>query len=156
MGIEGRNEIIRTVDADYGEFNALATGSINVELIRETWSVLIRLAGSLKLEHHKAAGVMRTLQVKDNPTTLARALTEVGRLIKSVHVLHYVDDAAFRRRILTQLNRQELRHRLGRRIFLGERGEIGSSLRQGSRKNSARSGCCSTASCTGMRSTCRK
>lgn len=33
------------------------------------------------------------LQVKDNPTTLARALTELGRIIKSVHVLRYVDDA---------------------------------------------------------------
>ncbi len=117
--------------ADYGEFNALATGSINVELIRENWSDLIRLAGSLKLGHLKAAGVRRTLQVKDNPTTLARALTELGRIIKSVHVLRYVDDAAFRRRILTQLSRQELRHRLGRRIFLGERGEIRSFLRQG-------------------------
>ncbi|MGO9595298.1 MAG: Tn3 family transposase [Steroidobacteraceae bacterium] len=112
-------------------FNALTTGSINVELIRENWPDLIRLAGSLKLGHLKAAGVMRTLQVKDNPTTLARALSELGRIIKSLHVLRYVDDAAFRRRILTQLNRQELRHRLGRRIFLGERGEIRSSLRQG-------------------------
>ena len=74
---------------------------------------------------------MRTLQVKDNPTTLARALSELGRIIKSLHVLRYVDDPVFRRRILTQLNRQELRHRLGRRIFLGERGEIRSSLRQG-------------------------
>jgi TnpA family transposase len=117
--------------ADYGQFNALTTGSINVGLIRENWPDLIRLAGSLKLGHLKAAGVMRTLQVKDNPTTLARALSELGRIIKSLHVLRYVDDAAFRRRILTQLNRQELRHRLGRRIFLGERGEIRSSLRQG-------------------------
>jgi TnpA family transposase len=117
--------------ADYGQFNALTTGSINVGLIRESWPDLIRLAGSLKLGHLKAAGVMRTLQVKENPTTLARALSELGRIIKSLHVLRYVDDAAFRRRILTQLNRQELRHRLGRRIFLGERGEIRSSLRQG-------------------------
>ncbi len=117
--------------ADYGQFNALTIGSINVELIRENWPDLIRLAGSLKLGHLKAAGVMRTLQVKDNPTTLARALTELGRIIKSLHVLRYIDDPAFRRRILTQLNRQELRHRLGRRIFLGERGEIRSSLRQG-------------------------
>lgn len=58
-------------------------------------------------------------------------MTELGRIIKSVPVLRYVDDAPFRRRILTQLNRQDLRHRLGRRIFLGERGEIRSSLCQG-------------------------
>lgn len=34
-------------------------------------------------------------------------------------------------RILIQLNRQELRHRLGRRVHHGERGEIRSPLRQG-------------------------
>ena len=52
-------------------------------------------------------------------------------LAKTVHILRYVDDPGFRRRILTQLNHTELRHRLGRRIHHGERGEIRSPLRQG-------------------------
>ena len=117
--------------ADYGPFNSLGKGTINLGLIRENWSDMIRLAGSLKLGHLKAAGIMRTLQVRDKPTTLARALSEIGRIAKTIHVLHYVDDAAFRRRILTQLNHTELRHRLGRRIHHGERGEIRSALRQG-------------------------
>lgn len=117
--------------ADYGPFNSLGKGTINLPLIRENWADVIRLAGSLKLGHLKAAGIMRTLQVKDKPTTLARALSEIGRIAKTVHILHYVDDAAFRRRILTQLNHTELRHRLGRRIHHGERGEIRSPLQQG-------------------------
>ncbi len=117
--------------ADYGPFNSLAKGTINLGLIRENWSDAIRLAGSLKLGHLKAAGIMRTLQVRDKPTTLARALAEIGRIAKTVHILRYVDDPGFRRRILTQLNHTELRHRLGRRIHHGERGEIRSSLRQG-------------------------
>jgi TnpA family transposase len=85
---------------------------------------MLRLAGSLKLGHLQAAGVMRTLQVRDQPTTLARAIAELGRIIKTLHILRYIDDAPFRRRILTQLNRQELRHKLGRRVIHGERGEI--------------------------------
>ena len=117
--------------ADYGPFNKLGTGMINLGLIRENWSDAIRLAGSLKLGHLKAAGIMRTLQVRDKPTTLARALAEIGRIAKTVHILRYVDDPAFRRRVLTQLNHTELRHRLGRRIHHGERGEIRSPLRQG-------------------------
>jgi TnpA family transposase len=117
--------------ADYGSFDGIARGAINIGLIRENWPDLIRLAGSLKLGHLKAVGVMRMLQVKDRPTTLARALSELGRIIKTLHILRYVDDSAFRRRILTQLNRQELRHRLGRRVHHGERGEIRSPLRQG-------------------------
>jgi TnpA family transposase len=117
--------------ADYGPFNSVSKGTINLPLIRENWPDVIRLAGSLKLGHLKAAGIMRTLQVKDKPTTLARALSEIGRIAKTIHILHYIDDAAFRRRILTQLNHTELRHRLGRRIHHGERGEIRSPLQQG-------------------------
>jgi TnpA family transposase len=117
--------------ADYGAFNSLAVNKINLPLIIQNWPDLIRLAGSLKLGHLRAAGVMRTLQVKDKPTTLARALTELGRIVKTLHILRYIDDSAFRRRILIQLNRQESRHSLGRKLFLGERGEIKNSLRQG-------------------------
>jgi TnpA family transposase len=117
--------------ADYGPFNSLGRVIINLALIRENWPDMIRLAGSLKLGHLKAAGIMRTLQVRDKPTTLARALSEVGRIAKTIHILRYIDDPAFRRRILTQLNHTELRHRLGRRIHHGERGEIRSPLQRG-------------------------
>ncbi len=117
--------------ADYGPFNSLGKGTINPGLIRDNWSDAIRLAGSLKLGHLKAAGIMRTLQVRDKPTTLARALAEIGRIAKTVHILRTIDDPAFRRRILTQLNHTELRYRLGRRIHHGERGEIRSPLQQG-------------------------
>ena len=117
--------------ADHGPFNSLGKVIINLALIRENWPDMIRLAGSLKLGHLKAADIMRTLQVRDKPTTLARALSEVGRIAKTVHILRYVDDPTFRRRILTQLNHTELRHRLGRRIHHGERGEIRSPLQRG-------------------------
>ena len=142
--------------ADYGPFNSLGKGTINLGLIRENWSDMIRLAGSLKLGHLKAAGIMRTLQVRDKPTTLARALSEIGRIAKTIHVLHYVDDAAFRRRILTQLNHTELRHRLGRRIHHGERGEIRSALRQGQEEQLGSLGLALNAVAHWTRSTCRK
>ena len=32
-----------------------------------------------------SAGIMRKLQVRDKPTTLARALAEIGRIAKTVH-----------------------------------------------------------------------
>jgi TnpA family transposase len=89
--------------AYYGPFNSLGKVTINLALIRENWPDMIRLAGSLKLGHLKAAGTMRTLQVRDKPTTLARALSEVGRIAKTIHILRYIDEPAFRRRILTQL-----------------------------------------------------
>ena len=109
--------------------DSIARGTINLSLIRDNWSDLIRLAGSLKLGYVQAAGVMRTLQIKDKPTTLARALSELGRIAKTLHILRYIDDKPFRRRILTQLNRQELRHKLGRRVLHANGGEIRAPLR---------------------------
>jgi TnpA family transposase len=110
--------------ADYGPLNGLARNRINVDLVTQNWEDMLRLAGSLKLGRIHAGAIMRVLQVKDRPTTLARALTELGRIIKTLHMLGYIDSKEKRRRILTQLNRQEFRHRLARRVCHGERGEI--------------------------------
>ena len=59
-----------------------------------------RLAGSLKLGTVQAAGLIRTLQTNDRPTRLARALEEWGRVVKSLYLLSYIDDDAYRCRIL--------------------------------------------------------
>jgi TnpA family transposase len=117
--------------ADYGPLADLARHRIDTGLIERHWDDLLRLAGSLRLGHVQAGSVMRMLQVKDRPTGLARALAELGRIVKTLHVLGYVHDEEKRRRILTQLNRHEFRHRLARRVCHGERGEIRRPYRQG-------------------------
>ena len=73
---------------------------------------------------------MRMLQVKDQPTALAKALSDLGRIIKTLHLLGYVDDEGKRRGVLTQLNRHEYRHRLARVVCHGKRGEIRKPRRQ--------------------------
>lgn len=89
------------------------------------------MAGSLKLGLVQAGGLMRTLQTNDRPTRLARALEELGRIVKTLYLLAYIDDEAYRRRILTQLNRGEGRHQLARVVFHGKRGELRQRYREG-------------------------
>ncbi len=48
----------------------------------------------------------------------------MGRITKTLYLLNYVDDEAYRRRILTQLNRGESRQALARSVFHGRRGEV--------------------------------
>ena len=91
----------------------------------------LTLAGSLKLGTVQAAGLIRTLQTKDRPTKLARALEELGRLIKTLYLLRFINDEAYRRRILVQLNRGEGRHQLARVVFHGKRGELRQRYREG-------------------------
>ena len=117
--------------ADYGALDALAAQRINIALIIQHWEDLLRLAGSLKLGTVQAAGLIRTLQTKDRPTKLARALEELGRLIKTLYLLRFINDEAYRRRILVQLNRGEGRHQLARIVFHGKRGELRQRYREG-------------------------
>ncbi len=117
--------------ADYGALDGLAAHKINLRLVAEHWDDLLRLAGSLKFGVVQAAGLTRALQTNDRPTRLARALQELGRLVKTLYLLRYIDDEAYRRRILTQLNRHEGRHRLARAVFHGKRGELRQRYREG-------------------------
>lgn len=117
--------------ADYGPLQGVARHRINTRLIKEHWDDLLRLAGSLKLGVVQATSVMRTLQVGERPTKLARAVAELGRIDKTIHGLTYIDDETKRRRILTQLNRGEERHKLARAVFHGKRGELRQRYREG-------------------------
>jgi TnpA family transposase len=52
-------------------------------------------------------------------------------LTRTNHSLTDVDDESKRRRTLTQLNRGEDRHKLGRAVFHGKRGELRQRYREG-------------------------
>ncbi len=117
--------------ANYGALDKLARSRVNVELISKNWDDLLRVAGSLKLGIVSASELMRTLLGGKNPTTLSRAIGELGRIAKTLYLLAYIDDEAYRRRILIQLNRGEGRHRLSRAVFHGQRGEVRQRYREG-------------------------
>ncbi len=117
--------------ADYGPLNGLARHRLNTDLIARNWDDLLRVAGSLKLGMLSASEFMRTLQSSSRTSTLVRAIAEVGRIAKTLFLLAYVDDENYRRRILVQLNRGEGRHRLGRAVFHGQRGELRQRYREG-------------------------
>ena len=121
-------------NADYGPFNEMSRHKVNMRLITENWDDILRLAGSLKLGRVRADGIMRTLQVADRPTQLAKAVAEFGRIDKTIHSLTFIDDKNKRRGTLTQINRTEGRHRLAREVFHGRRGELRQRYRNWARR----------------------
>lgn len=118
--------------ADYGPLNALARSHINLGRIRESWPDMLRLAGSLVTGAVRAYDLLRMLARDGRPSALGQALAEYGRIAKTLHLLAYVDsDDGYRRQIGAQLNIQESRHQLARRIFHGQRGELRQRYREG-------------------------
>jgi TnpA family transposase len=100
-------------DADYGALQPLLRGRINVELILEQWDQLVRLVASLKDRLTPAHVVMQRLANANASDRLAGALTQLGRLMKTLHILRYIHEAPLRDAIQLQLNRGEFRHILG-------------------------------------------
>ncbi len=116
---------------DYGQLNGIARNKIDTKLIKTHWDDILRLTGSLKTGKVQALQIMQILQRGGHPNSLGKAVQELGRIIKTIHSLTYVDDENYRRSILTQLNRGESRHELARAIFHGKKGEIRKRYVQG-------------------------
>lgn len=110
--------------ADYGPLNNLTRTRINTGLITDSWDELLRVAASLRSGAVKASELFRYLAGGGTPTPIGRALMELGRLDRSIYLASYFDDELLRRRVNTQLNRQESRHTLARKIFHGQKGEL--------------------------------
>lgn len=118
-------------EADYGELDGIARQKVNVHLIESLWDDMLRVAGSLKRGTVSALEIMRVLQKGGKPSTLGKAIAALGRVAKTLYLLKYIDDEAYRRRILTQLNRGEGRHSLIRTVCHGNKGEIRKRFREG-------------------------
>ena len=97
---------------------------INVALIREYWDELLRLALSLNMKTVAPSTILRKLAASKNPSQLARALRELGRLERTRFMIGWYSDPALRRRCQAGLNKGEAAHKLKRAIFIHERGEI--------------------------------
>jgi TnpA family transposase len=118
-------------NADYGDLNAISKHKIRTDLIVRYWDDFMRIAGSLQLGTVNPTQLIQALQRGGKPTMLGRAIGEFGRIFKTQHNLLFITDSAYRRKILTQLNRGESRHSLARAVMYGKKGALYQSYREG-------------------------
>ncbi len=94
--------------ADYGPLDDLARSCTDLSKAEEQWDEMMRTAGSLKLGTIRASELVRSLLKSSRPSGLAQGIMDVGRVNKTLYLLNYIDDEDYRRRILTQLNREKV------------------------------------------------
>ncbi len=104
----------------YGPLDALFRGPVDVELLREQWDPLVRVAASLRQRTAPAHVILQ--RVANSTDRLAKALTTLGRVIKTIYILRYIQDPVLRGRVQLQLNRGEARHRLASRLLFANQG----------------------------------
>ena len=97
---------------------------INTSLIMEYWDDLLHLAASIQTHTVAPSTILKRLAASRNPSQLARALRELGRLERTLFLIEWYSDPALRRRCQAGLNKGEAAHKLKRAVFFHERGEI--------------------------------
>jgi TnpA family transposase len=112
-------------DADYGDWNSISRHMLNRERITAGYEEVLRLSASLREGRIQGHAVMQMLGGAGRAlTALGRAVVEMGRVLKTKHLLKLATDEYYARRIHTQLNRGEQRNGLARRVFYGRGGSL--------------------------------
>ena len=137
--------------ADYGTLDKTARGRLDLDKIRRHWPDILRVIASVHTREISAHDVIRILQHDGRLTQLGEAIASYGRIFKTLHVLTFADDPAYRRQLKAMRNLQEGRHGLGRHLFHGRKG-LHANLAAW-KSSSARSAWRSTASPCGTPST---
>lgn len=89
---------------------------IKFSLIIKEWETIQRIAISLQKKTTTQAAIVRKLSTYSKKHPLLQALTEYDRLIKSMYILEYIDDASLRSYVQRALNRGEAYHQLRRTV----------------------------------------
>jgi TnpA family transposase len=106
----------------YGRLDEVLQGTGDLALLREQWDHLVRVTASLRNRTAPAHLVLQRLASSAPSDRLAKALTALGRALKSLYLLRYIHDVELRGRVQLQLNRGERRHQLARRLFFANQG----------------------------------
>ncbi len=110
--------------AAFAYADPLFTGKVDLELVARHWDDLARIAASLNQGWVTASLLVSKLHAQPRQSTLTKALLEYGRAVRTVFLLRYLPDPAYRREISRQLNKGESLHALRRRIFFGQLGHV--------------------------------
>jgi len=111
-------------DQDYGELNRLLTKNANIEIVIEQWDQMVKVATSLKQRLTPANEIVQRLTKGSPSDRLAKAFTNLGRIVKTEYILRYLTTPDLRRKIQRQLNKGEYRHSLARWVFFAHQGEF--------------------------------
>jgi TnpA family transposase len=97
----------------YAELDPLLR-TVDTAVILEQWDHIVRIAASIRDRSSPAHVVIDRLaaNASDRP---AKALTMLGRVVRTAFIMRYLHDAKLRDRIQLQLNRGEGRHALTKR-----------------------------------------
>ena len=106
----------------YGTLEPLFYSAVDLELIREQWDQMVRVAASLKNRLTPAHIIVKRLA--NSSDRLAKAFTMLGRIVKTAFILRYIHEEELPRMTLRQLNYGESRQNLAQHLFFADQGDF--------------------------------
>ena len=103
---------------------------IQTKLIEEQWDEIMRMVVSIKLKHTTASTLLKRLSSYSQQHRLYLALRELGRVVRTLFLLKYMDDEMLRKRINQQNKKTENSHKFSKAVLYANNGEIRFSSRQ--------------------------
>lgn len=91
--------------------------TVNRKLIKKHWPKLVPILASILSHEVSQENVIKKLSSHDYQSDVKEALWELNKILKSIHLLKYIDDIQYRRDIRVSLNRGESYHQLLSKIM---------------------------------------
>lgn len=108
----------------YAHLDPLLTGTIRPERIRQSWDEAVRVIASIKARNVSPSLILHRLGSYARRNSIHQALCEIGRVYKTAFILTYLDDEPLRRRMGRELNKGEGSHELSRFLCFGKEGAL--------------------------------
>jgi len=108
----------------YAQLDPILDGTVKPHLARRAWDETVRIVASIQTRTASPSLILHRLGSYARQHSVHQALNEIGRVERTVHILHTIDDEEYRRRQGRELNKGEASHDLSRFLFFGKEGAV--------------------------------
>ena len=108
----------RSTFKDLG-YKILPNERIDLKTIEDEWGNILRFIATIRLKHTSAAQLLQRLSHYSRQHPLFRAIKNLGKIIKTIFILRYIDDVELRQAIEKQLNKTESLNKFAKAVFFG-------------------------------------
>ena len=108
----------------YPNLDPILAGTIKPHLIRNAWDETVRVIASIEERIVSPSLVLQRLGSYARQNSIYKALAEIGRVHKTIHILKTLDSEDYRRRMGRELNKGEASHDLSRFLCFGKEGVL--------------------------------
>lgn len=106
------------------EFHELFDGGITPKSIASQWEAVQRISATIQHGRTRASQIIRKVSAFNRKHSLFKGLRNLGRLVRTRHILEVAGDKEYRKRILQGLNKGESRNALAKELRYARQGII--------------------------------